>query len=422
MKKTITRLLAACLAALLLLSIQAPQASAESYAGTVNKDKVFFRAKPSTDSVFYSMLKKGTKVTITGASGDFYAVTVGKVSGYIMKSLVDAPRAARNAFGQTQKAASTSQYAKAGSISALGTAPKAMRRGSSGSDVEKLQRALQLKGFLKGSVDGKYGNGTAEAVKAFQKSVKLEATGRADSATILKLFGKASEISAQDDPGMKGINAISSIQVPNTTKPGNYGKHVKALQQALKLRGYYKASIDSSYGKQTQEAVAAYQKAHGLKADGVAGNSTIKKLFGKDAANYTIPTKKLDWAKGGSSVIPQWTSFTIKDVSTGLTFQARRWSGYNHLDAEPLTAKDAEILKKIAGGSYSWARRAILVKYNGQVYAASMNTMPHEEDSISGNNYDGHFCIHFSNSKTHGTNRKDAAHQNAVNRALNAGW
>ena len=92
------------------------------------------------------------------------------------------------------------------------------------------------------------------------------------------------------------------------------------------------------------------------------------------------------------------------------------------LDAEPLSSGDAATLKEIGGGSYSWRRRAILVKYNGHVYAASMNTMPHGEDSIPGNDFDGHFCIHFYKSKTHETNRVDGDHQRAVTRAMNASW
>jgi hypothetical protein len=98
----------------------------------------------------------------------------------------------------------------------------------------------------------------------------------------------------------------------------------------------------------------------------------------------------------------------------------KRWAGANHIDAEPLTAADTATMKSIYGGSWSWNRRAILVKYNGHVYAASMNGMPHGTTTISSNNFNGHFCIHFYNSRTHETNRVDANHQNAVARAMNA--
>jgi hypothetical protein len=48
--------------------------------------------------------------------------------------------------------------------------------------------------------------------------------------------------------------------------------------------------------------------------------------------------------------------------------------------------------------------------------------MPHGDDTISGNNYEGHFCIHFYKSKTHETNKLDGTHQNAVERAMGASW
>ena len=242
------------------------------------------------------------------------------------------------------------------------------------------------------------------------------------SSSAKKALEKTKTTTVKNDPKMNGITKISQITVPSTTKKGNSGKNVIALQQALKIKGYYKLAIDGSYGDATVEAVKAFQKANGLTQSGEADNATIKKLFGKNAANYTYTTEKLDWFNGGSSKIPKGATFEVKDVLTGKTFTVKRWSGANHLDAEPLTAQDTATMKSIYGGSWSWNRRAILVKYNGHVYAASMNGMPHGTTTISNNNFDGHFCIHFYGSKTHGTKKVDSAHQNAVARAMKATW
>ena len=106
---------------------------------------------------------------------------------------------------------------------------------------------------------------------------------------------------------------------------------------------------------------------------------------------------------------------------TGKTFTAVRWSVSNHMDTEPASRADTAVLKEIYGGSWSWRRRPILVKYNGHVYAASMNGMPHGTSTID-NGLDGHFCIHFTGSKTHGTDRVDEDHQNAVAAALKYEW
>ena len=169
-----------------------------------------------------------------------------------------------------------------------------------------------------------------------------------------------------------------------------------------------------------------------MKADGIAGSGTIRVLFGtsesskKSTSSSTTKkykTEVLSWFDDGvTRVIPKNATFTIKDVYTGKTFKARRWSGSNHIDAEPLTASDSATMKKIYGGSWSWRRRPILILYNGHVYAASMNGMPHGTQTIKNNNFEGHFCIHFKNSKTHETKRVDPDHQNAVNIASKYSW
>lgn len=415
--KEFRRVTALFLAVVLLMTLM-PTAWAASYTGTINEDKVFFRMKPSTDALFHCRLAKNTKVTVTGSSGDFYAVTYDKKTGYVMKKFVTLSSSAKKALNT---AVSTSKYASVTSISKLGDPPAFTQKGSSGDSVEKLQQALKIKGYYSDVVDGKFGNNTRNAVLAYQKAMGLTQTGKADYATIMKLFGKVGTTTVANDPQMKGITQISQITVPATSRKGDSGKNVLALQQALKIKGYYTAAIDSKYGDKTVTAVKAFQKAKGLEQDGVAGNATIKALFGKNAANYTYTTERLDWFNGGSSVIPKGATFTVKDVSTGKTFTCRRWSGANHMDSEPLTATDTATMKAIYGGSWSWNRRAILVMYNGHVYAASMNGMPHGTSTIS-NNFDGHFCIHFYNSRTHETNRVDEAHQNAVARAMNATW
>lgn len=66
--------------------------------------------------------------------------------------------------------------------------------GNRGDDVKALQQALIDQGFLDGSADGIYGNGTAAGVKAFQESAGLEATGVADQEMQQKLFGDAGEV------------------------------------------------------------------------------------------------------------------------------------------------------------------------------------------------------------------------------------
>ena len=330
--KTAQRSVALCLIFVIFCSLL-PSALAAS-TGTINTDKVFFRVKPHTKAEYYSLLKKGAAVTVTGTSGSFYSVTCDGHSGYVMKKFVtlsaDSAKET-SAAGSNSTKTKESKYVTASHISDLGSVPAATKKGSKGDAVEKLQ-------------------------------------------------------------------------------------------QALKIKGYYKAPIDSKYGEKTMEAVKAFQRAKGLAVDGIAGNTTIKALFGKNAANYTYVTERLDWFSTGVHIFNGSCTYTIKDVYTGKTFKAQRRFGSNHLDTEPLTAADTATLKSIYGGSWSWTRRPILVLYNGHVYAASMNGMPHGTCSITNNNFDGHFCIHFYNSPTQETTHADAEHQSCVPRAMSATW
>ena len=287
-----------------------------------------------------------------------------------------------------------------------------LRKGATGSAVKDLQTKLKKLGFYNASIDGDYGDTTVAAVKAFQKKYNLTADGVAGSETLKKL-----------DTAYKNADSNTSTD-DDSLRKGATGTAVKTLQTNLKKLGFYTAYVDGSFGSTTESAVKAFQKKYGLTADGVAGSATLKKIESvvASASSGKITTERLDWFNGGKNVIPNGAVFQIKDVSTGLIFSARRQSGGNHMDAEPLTAEDTAILKKINGGTFSWRRRAVLVKYNGHVYAASIYSEPHGTNTILDNNFDGQFCLHFYGSKTHGTDRVDADHQKCVEQAMKATW
>ena len=287
-----------------------------------------------------------------------------------------------------------------------------LRKGATGSAVKNLQTKLKKLGFYNASIDGDYGDTTVAAVKAFQKKYNLTADGVAGSETLKKL-----------DTAYKNADSNTSTD-DDSLRKGATGTAVKTLQTNLKKLGFYTAYVDGSFGATTESAVKAFQKKYGLTADGVAGSATLKKIESAvaSASSGKITTERLDWFNGGKNVIPNGAVFQIKDVSTGLIFSARRQSGGNHMDAEPLTAEDTAILKKINGGTFSWRRRAVLVKYNGHVYAASIYSEPHGTNTILDNNFDGQFCLHFYGSKTHGTDRVDADHQKCVEQAMKATW
>ena len=126
-----------------------------------------------------------------------------------------------------------------------------------------------------------------------------------------------------------------------------------------------------------------------------------------------------DWFTGDiQSNFKVGSNVTVTDVLTRQTFHVHRRGGIYHADCEPLTKADTAIILGLYGGSTSWARRAVWVTANGVTYAASMNFMNHGEQTIYTNGFNGHFCIHFYNSRTHGTNNIDPDHQSAIKLAF----
>ena len=139
----------------------------------------------------------------------------------------------------------------------------------------------------------------------------------------------------------------------------------------------------------------------------------------------------IDWYTGGiQDIFYKGCVAIVTDVKTGISFQARRWSGGDHADVEPYTAADTAAMCRIYGVSSAqeindknlYQRRPVLVTVGSRSFAASMYGVPHnypEGDTIPDNNFNGEFCIHFVNSKLHGgTSGKnksvDKDHQNAI--------
>ncbi len=120
-------------------------------------------------------------------------------------------------------------------------------------------------------------------------------------------------------------------------------------------------------------------------------------------------------------LLPMDEEFEIFDVEREESFVAKRTGGKNHVDFEPINAENAQILLTMIGENFSWTRRPVLVKLSENAFVpASMSEYPHGHSTIE-NGIFGHFCLHFLNSKTDGTQEIDAQHQKCVKYAQNHG-
>lgn len=220
-----------------------------------------------------------------------------------------------------------------------------------------------------------------------------------------------------------------------TLKVGSSGTAVKNLVNELKSQGYYTGSTTSSYTKDVESAVKAFQKAKGLTVDGVAGSATQHALYNTvpvgagDTSNLTMtlyPAEKIDWNTGGINELwARGSNYKVYDVKTGIVWWAHRWAGGLHVDAEPLTAADTARLCKCYGVTTAqeiedkdlWQRRPLLVTIGTRTFACSLYGVPHnypDGDTISTNEFRGQVCIHFTNSKTHDSRKVDSNHEKAI--------
>ena len=68
---------------------------------------------------------------------------------------------------------------------------------------------------------------------------------------------------------------------------GSKGEEVRQIQKKLKSLGFYTGSVDGVYGTATKNAVTAFQKSCGIKADGIAGPTTLRYLGLSSSSGYS---------------------------------------------------------------------------------------------------------------------------------------
>lgn len=327
----------------------------------------------------------------------------------------------------------------------------ALTYGMSKSDaVLAAQARLRELGYMSCAPTGNYYSLTVAAVKAFQKYAYLPVDGKTISPEMQQILFYTGDLAKLIEERKNAQSDYSKARTDITMKIGATGEQVVYMTRRLKELGYLTGSETDIYSSSVAEAVRWFQNSNGLDADGIAGPATLKKLYsdnvidanGSMTGNDDKPVK-VDGTpvKPALSAVKSVDFFSsegdkyfnrkkgtfrdgayaiVTDVATGISYRVKRVGGYNHTDVEPATAFDTWQMYRIYGEEWAWTRHAVLVTLSdGTTLAGSANGMPHGESHISGNNMNGHTCIHFLNSRTHGSDKVDAAHQSAIRAAAN---
>ena len=406
------------------------------------------------------------------ATGNYYTVTASAVAafqtaaGLVLQRDVATPEmqqllfsANAPAFGQT--IAPPAQDDDAAELPELSTDYQPLSYGMSGSDaVRAMQKKLRERGFLKADATGGYYTETRKAVAAFQEYCALPVNGRLASAETLGYLFYTGDLDAliaaqkaeppMEEDGGSDANPYEDVQLNTLLSKGSMGRQVELLILRLTELGYLKDEAPTEYDEDVVGAVKWFQNTNLLDSDGVAGPLTLKAIYSAEAisadkgmednAASGAPVEvegeeisvsigsvlNIDWfSEEGAAYYDRRSGLfddgavaILTDVSTGRSFRVKRCGGYNHADVEPLTARDTWVMYEIYGKEWSWKRRAVYVTLeNGVTLAGSMNGMPHGSGEISDNNFDGHLCVHFLNSRTHESDKVDPDHQAAVAKA-----
>ena len=154
-----------------------------------------------------------------------------------------------------------------------------LKAGALGNTVKQLQQSLLDAGVtVRGGADGIFGPATAGALKSFQTSQGLPATGVVDQST------------AEALKNPKAPSSPTSGSTDGYAVYGERGSRVVDLQKALLTAGIsFAGGADGAFGSATAGAIMSFQRANGLSVTGKLDEATAKALGLTAAPKPTTP-------------------------------------------------------------------------------------------------------------------------------------
>ena len=235
-------------------------------AGHTPKGGADGRFGPATEAALRAF-QNGAGLPVTGVADEITAARLGAVT--------NAPVA--------PSPAEESNSAPAEQVSVL--APEfseliGVRYGAVSASAKAVQQLLIDAGVsLRGGADGEFGRVSEAALKQFQKSAGLEASGVADEATLMALTAPLNN----GEESAVAVPAEFSQLVG--LRPGALGESVAALQRRLLDLGVsVRGGADGIFGPATSTAVKAFQTDRGLEESGIVDDATAAALA-HDAAS-----------------------------------------------------------------------------------------------------------------------------------------
>lgn len=219
---------------------------------------------------------------------------------------------------------------------------------------------------------------------------------------------------------------------------GITGETVVRIQLRLRELGYFNYKPTGSFQNMTVEATKRFQQkqvdsqGQPIMSDGTVGAQSMGLLFshrvqradiaakipiGKQLSGQaTLTGELIEWS-AVKDLLVAGSGYTITDYNTGVTFMMVYTGGEGHAEVECRTAEDTAVYLETFGGEYNYSKRPVIVAIGSNNVAASLQGQPHGEDTVAGNDMEGHACLYFSSSTSHVASLPDVEHQAQVYKA-----
>ena len=129
--------------------------------------------------------------------------------------------------------------------------------------------------------DGFIGPLTCEAIARYQQSHGLTPDGRIGPLTRAAIEGAGGGTTGAAPPKQQGP-LLTRKAIQNAVEWYDTRAPIYPPSVAKQIQAKVGAEADGAIGPKTVAAIAAWQKAHGLDADGYAGHDTLTAMFGQD--------------------------------------------------------------------------------------------------------------------------------------------
>lgn len=167
----------------------------------------------------------------------------------------------------------------------------ALKIGSKGLDVQTIQTYLERIRRNYPAIPtitdeaGVFGESTKAAVAKFQSIFNLTSDGIVGKSTWNKLSYLYASVTKLAELNSEGTSlGIGTVPPSSILRLGSSGQDVVTLQYLLNVAAEFNSTIpapvqNGNFGEETQQAVAAFQRAAGLEPDGIVGPLTWQALY-----------------------------------------------------------------------------------------------------------------------------------------------